>query len=156
MGCPFVKSRLHVVETLDKSDSDSVQIKAALVDQIREYGGCFEWPEDDLQGPPNVLQAGTLPDIPTGGFIGTGDQYDVAGYDGSDDYADTDKNSIAFLRAAELGDINRVEELLPEADINFSDRGGNTALILASQNGQESKSSTAVWLIQHSTFLRSL
>ena len=89
-GCPFVKSRMHVVETLDMSDPDSVQIKAALLDQIREYEGCFEWPENELQSHAAGLWADALPDTPTGGFIGTGDQYDLAGSDGSDDYAETD------------------------------------------------------------------
>ena len=40
------------------------------------------------------------------------------------------------MRAAELGDIERVEELLPEVDVNYADEGGRTALILASINGQ--------------------
>ena len=104
-GCPFVKSRLHVVETLDKSDPDSVQIKAALLDQIREYEGCFQWP--------NVLQSGSLPAVSGAGIVGTPPQHDVAGY--PDDYEDFEENenNTAFLRAAELGDINRVEELLP-------------------------------------------
>lgn len=58
MGCPFVKSRLHVVETLDASDPDSIQIKAALLWQIKQHEGCqdqppLEWPGDD-EGVPDV------------------------------------------------------------------------------------------------------
>ena len=58
MGCPFVKSRLHVVETLDASDPDSIQIKAALLLQIKQHEGCqdqppLEWPGDD-EGVPDV------------------------------------------------------------------------------------------------------
>ena len=49
-----------------------------------------------------------------------------------------DENNAAFLRAAELGDIDRVEELLPEVDVNYADEGGRTALILAAINGQGS------------------
>ena len=46
------------------------------------------------------------------------------------------ENNTAFLRAAELGDIDRVEELQPGVDVNYADGGGRTALIVASINGQ--------------------
>ena len=59
------------------SDPDSVQIKAALLDQIREYEGCFEWPED--------LGSGTVPDVPAAGIVGTPPFFDAGGY--PDDYA---------------------------------------------------------------------
>ena len=77
-----------MVETLDMSDPDSVQIKAALLDQIKEYEGCFEWSDYDLPGHASGLLADALPDIPTGGFVETPSQYDFVGFDGSGDYAE--------------------------------------------------------------------
>ena len=54
------------------------------------------------------------------------------------------ENYTAFLRAAELGDIDRVEELLPAVDVNHADEGGRTALILAATNGQGGRFSTSI------------
>ena len=77
------------------SDPDSVQIKAALLDQIKEYEGCFEWPVNELQS----NGGGHLPDVPGAGIVGTGDQYDFAGYDGSDDYAESDGVCMYYFDA---------------------------------------------------------
>ena len=70
------------METLDKSDPDSVQIKAALLDQIKQYGGCFQWPED--------LGGGNLPDVSGAGIVGSKPQHDVAGYADDFDYKTDD------------------------------------------------------------------
>ena len=97
MGCPFVKSRLHVVETLDKSDPDSIQIKAALLDQIKQHEGCQDEPDQDYPPPPplewptSANQA--VPDIPGSHIVEVAPEYDFVGY--AED--DIEVGDISFL-----------------------------------------------------------
>ena len=90
MGCPFVKSRLHVVETLDKRDPDSIQIKTALLDQIKEHEGCQDEPDQDYPPPP-PLEWPTdddyvpVPDSQGSHAFGVASEYDFVGYEQEDD-----------------------------------------------------------------------
>ena len=101
MGCPFVKSRLHVVETLDKSDPDSIQIKAALLDQIKQHEGCEDEPDQDYPPPPPLEwptddEYADVPDIPGSHIVEVAPEYDFVGYaDNAED--DIEVGDISFL-----------------------------------------------------------
>ena len=70
------------METLDGSDLDSIQIKAILLDQIKDHDGCLdEFVEDST---PPILEwptgLGTVPDIPASHIVGVAPQYDFVGF----------------------------------------------------------------------------
>ena len=83
-----------MVETLDKKDPDSIQIKTALLDQIKEHEGCQDEPDQDYPPPPplwptsaNEAQWPTdynyepVPDTQGSHAVGVDSQYDFVGYD---------------------------------------------------------------------------